>query len=93
MLVGVPFRLPRLRRQDYKGEIMKHKPIHEHMDGRGMSVRYAYQRDRRKRERKKIGKMMGKSYFTNPNSSVELDNGYKCSNRRPGIFDLQAYGS
>ena len=50
---------------------MKHRPIHEHQDGRGMSVRYAYQRDKRRRERKKIEKIMGKSYFTNPNESIE----------------------
>ena len=56
-------------------------------------MRYAEMRDTRRRERKNAAKKMGKSYFTNPNSSVELDNGYKCSNRRPGIFDLQAYGS
>ena len=30
---------------------MKHRPIHEHQDGRGMSVRYAYQRDKRRREK------------------------------------------
>ena len=63
------------------------------MDGRGMSVRYAYLRDQRRRARKNAEKIMGKSYFTNPNSSVELDNGYKCSNRRPGIFDFQTDGS
>ena len=63
------------------------------MDGRGMSVRYAYLRDQRRRARKNAEKIMGKSYFTNPNSSVELDNGYKCSNRRPGIFNFQADGS
>ena len=75
------------------GSPMKYKPTLEHMDGRGVSVRYAEMRDTRRRERKNAAKKMGKSYFTNPNSSVELDNGYKCSNRRPGIFDLQAYGS
>ena len=63
------------------------------MDGRGMSVRYAYLRDQRRRARKNAEKIMGKSYFTNPNSSVELDNGYKCSNRRPGIFNFQTDGS
>ena len=72
---------------------MKYNPIHEHMDGRGVSVGYAEMRDNRKRARRNAAKIMGKSYFTNPNSSVELDNGYKCSNRRPGIFNIQAYGS
>ena len=54
------------------------------MDGRGMSVRYAYQRDRRRRERNKIGKMMGKSYFTNPNESIESTHEYQHDDRRPG---------
>ena len=72
---------------------MKYKPTHEHMDGRGMSIRYAYLRDQRRRARKNAEKIMGKSYFTNPNSSVESNNGYKCSNRRPGIFDFQTDGS
>ena len=67
---------------------MKHKPIHEHMDGRGMSVRYAYQRDRRRRERNKIGKLMGKSYFTNPKESLELPYGYQHDDRRPRGTDL-----
>ena len=72
---------------------MKHRPIHEHQDGRGMSVRYAYQRDKRRRERKKIEKIMGKSYFTNPNSSLDSNHEYNHGNRRPGIFDIQANGS
>ena len=72
---------------------MKHRPIHEHQDGRGMSVRYAYQRDKRRRERKKIEKYMGKSYFTNPNSSLDSNHEYNHGNRRPGIFDIQANGS
>ena len=63
---------------------MKYRPVHEHQDGRGMSVRYAYLRDRRRRERKKIEKLMGKSYFTNPNESIELDHGHKHDDRRPG---------
>jgi len=27
---------------------------------------------------------MGKSYFTNPNESIELDHGHKHDDRRPG---------
>ena len=43
----------------------KFQPVYEHQDGRGHSVRYAYQRDQRRRERKKLEKLMGKTYFTN----------------------------
>lgn len=43
----------------------KFKPIYEHQDGRGHSVRYAYERDKRKRARKLAEKLMGKNYFTN----------------------------
>ncbi len=67
---------------------MKHRPIHEHQDGRGMSVRYSHQRDKRRRERKKIEKIMGKSYFTNPNESLELSHEYKHDDRRPRVPNL-----
>jgi len=43
----------------------KFQPVYEHQDGRGHSVRYAYQRDQRRKERKKLEKLMGKNYFTN----------------------------
>ena len=43
----------------------KYKPVYEHQDGRGHSVRYAYERDKRKRARKLAEKLMGKNYFTN----------------------------
>ena len=72
---------------------MKYNPIHEHMDGRGVSVRYAEMRDNRKRARKNAAKIMGKSYFTNPNSSLDSNHEYNHANRRPGIFDIQANGS
>ena len=72
---------------------MKNRPIHEHMDSRGTSVRYAYMRDARKRARKNAAKIMGKSYFTNPNSSLDSNDEYNHGNRRPGIFDIQANGS
>jgi hypothetical protein len=36
---------------------------------------------------------MGKSYFTNPNSSIDSNDEYNHGNRRPGIFDIQANGS
>lgn len=44
---------------------MKNKPVYEHQDGRGYSVRYAYEKDKRKRARKLAEKFMGKNYFTN----------------------------
>ena len=43
----------------------KHKPIHEHQDGRGTSVRYANQTIKRRKARRIAEKMMGKNYFTN----------------------------
>jgi len=49
---------------------MKFKPIYEYQDGRGHSIRYSHQRDMRRRARKKAEKLMGKSYFTNPNEII-----------------------
>ena len=43
----------------------KYKPVYEHQDGRGHSVRYSQQRDKRRRARKLAEKLMGKNYFTN----------------------------
>ena len=43
----------------------KYKPIHEHQDGRGTSVRYANQTIKRRKARRIAEKMMGKNYFTN----------------------------
>ena len=44
---------------------MKNKPIHEHQDGRGTSVRYKEQSDKRRRARMIAEKLMGRNYFTN----------------------------
>ena len=44
---------------------MKFRPVYEYQDGRGHSVRYSHQRDKRRRARKLAEKMMGKNYFTN----------------------------
>ena len=44
---------------------MKNKPIHEHQDGRGTSVRYKEQSDKRRRARIVAEKLMGRNYFTN----------------------------
>ena len=38
----------------------KYKPIHEHQDGRGTSVRYANQTIKRRKARRIAEKMMGK---------------------------------
>ena len=54
------------------------------MDGRGMSVRYARLRDNRRAARRKADKIMGKSYFTNPNESIESTHEYQHDDRRPG---------
>jgi hypothetical protein len=43
----------------------KFKPVYEHQDGRGYSVRYAHERDKRRRARQLAEKLMGKNYFTN----------------------------
>ena len=44
---------------------MKYRPIHEYQDGRGTSVRYKQQSDKRRRARMVAEKMMGRNYFTN----------------------------
>lgn len=44
---------------------MKNKPIYEHQDGRGHSVRYAKERDKRRRARQLAERLMSKNYFTN----------------------------
>ena len=44
---------------------MKNKHVHEHQDGRGTSVRYKIQSDKRRRACMVAEKMMGRNYFTN----------------------------
>lgn len=66
----------------------KFKPVYEYQDGRGHSIRYSHQRDMRRRARKKAEKLMGKSYFTNPNESLELSHEYKHDDRRPRVPNL-----
>jgi hypothetical protein len=71
----------------------KYKPVYEHQDGRGHSVRYAYERDKRRRERKKLEKLMSKTYFTNPNSSIESSDGKHHNDHRGyGVFDFETHG-
>jgi hypothetical protein len=67
---------------------MKFQPVYEYQDGRGHSVRYSHQRDKRRRARKRAEKLMSKTYFTNPNSSIESLYGYQHDDRRPGGVDL-----
>lgn len=67
---------------------MKFKPVYEYQDGRGHSIRYSHQRDQRRRARKQAEKLMGKSYFTNPNESLELSHEYKHDDRRPRGINL-----
>jgi len=43
----------------------KRKPIYEYQDGRGSSVRYVIEKDKRRRARQLAEKLMGKNYFTN----------------------------
>ena len=50
----------------------KYKPIHEHQDGRGTSVRYANQTIKRRKARRIAEKMMGKNYF-GPEGTVSAD--------------------
>jgi hypothetical protein len=67
---------------------MKFQPIYEYQDGRGHSIRFSHQRDKRRRARKRAEKIMGKSYFTNPKESLELSHEYQHIDRRPGGIDL-----
>lgn len=58
---------------------MKNKPIYEHQDGRGHSVRYAKERDKRKRARQLAERLMSKNYFTNTQevmlkAAIEINN-------------------
>ncbi len=49
---------------------MKYKPTLEHQDGRGVSVRYAEEKDKRRRARKLAAKILGKNYFNNPQEII-----------------------
>ena len=42
---------------------MKNRPVYEYQDGRGHSVRFAQQKNKRARARKLAEKLMGKNYF------------------------------
>jgi len=60
---------------------MRNKPVYEHQDGRGYSVRYAEQRDKRRRARQLAEKLMGKNYFTNM-QEVMLQSAIELSERK-----------
>jgi len=59
----------------------KRKPVYEHQDGRGSSVRYAIQKDKRRRARQLAEKLMGKNYFTNM-QEVMLQSAIELSERK-----------
>lgn len=59
----------------------KRKPIYEHQDGRGSSVRYAIQKDKRRQARRLAEKLMGKNYFTNM-QEVMLQSAIELSERK-----------
>jgi len=59
----------------------KRKPIYEHQDGRGSSVRYAIEKDKRRRARLLAEKLMGKNYFTNM-QEVMLQSAIELSERK-----------
>jgi hypothetical protein len=59
---------------------MKNRPVYEYQDGRGHSVRFAQQKNKRARARKLAEKLMGKNYFTNMQevmlqSAIEMSKG------------------
>jgi hypothetical protein len=59
----------------------KRKPIYEHQDGRGSSVRYTIEKDKRRRARLLAEKLMGKNYFTNM-QEVMLQSAIELSERK-----------
>ena len=59
----------------------KRKPIYEHQDGRGSSVRYAIEKDKRRRARLLAEKLMGKNYFTNM-QEIMLQSAIELSERK-----------
>jgi hypothetical protein len=59
----------------------KRKPVYEHQDGRGSSVRYAIQKDKRRRARQLAEKLMGKNYFTNM-QEIMLQSAIELSERK-----------
>jgi len=59
----------------------KRKPIYELQDGRASSVRYAIEKDKRRRARQLAEKLMGKNYFTNM-QEVMLQSAIELSERK-----------
>jgi hypothetical protein len=60
---------------------MKNRPVYEYQDGRGHSVRFGKQREKRARARKLAEKLMGKNYFTNM-QEVMLQSAIELSERK-----------
>jgi hypothetical protein len=59
----------------------KRKPVYEHQDGRGSSVRYVIEKDKRRRARQLAEKLMGKNYFTNM-QEIMLESAIELSERK-----------
>ena len=60
---------------------MRNKPVYEHQDGRGASVRYAVETEKRRRARQLAEKLMSKNYFTNM-QEVMLQSAIEMSERK-----------
>tara|TARA_S200002703_G_scaffold105199_1_gene91324 strand:+ start:45 stop:236 length:192 start_codon:yes stop_codon:yes gene_type:complete len=60
---------------------MKKKSVYEYQDGRGHSVKFAQQKNKRERARKLAEKLMGKNYFTNM-QEVMLRSAIELSDRK-----------
>ena len=59
---------------------MKNRPVYEYQDGRGHSVKFGKQKEKRASARKLAEKLMGKNYFTNMQAvmleaAIELSKG------------------
>ena len=63
---------------------MKNRPVYEHQDGRGHSVKFAQQKNKRARARKLAEKLMGKNYFTNM-QAVMLEAAIELSERKNNV--------
>jgi len=60
---------------------MKKRSVYEYQDGRGHSVRFAQQKNKRERARKIAEKLMGRNYFTNM-QEVMLQSAIELSERK-----------
>jgi len=63
---------------------VKKKSVYEHQDGRGHSVKFGKQKEKRARARKLAEKLMGKNYFTNM-QEVMLRSAIELSERKDNV--------